>query len=107
MRLNSCIASEKPPQLCDAGPIDDLHWTRLRLDRLSLLSRYEFIQVDTKQGWSVTMMCMSSNHQSFSYMQGYGKAPVGEIPANSTLSVDVELLSIKTNPFKSNAVEAS
>ncbi|MEW5298493.1 MAG: hypothetical protein WDW36_001609 [Sanguina aurantia] len=38
---------------------------------------------------------------------GYGKAPVGEIPANSTLSVDVELLSIKTNPFKSNAVEAS
>ena len=38
---------------------------------------------------------------------GYGAAQVGEIPPNSTLQLDVELLSIKTSPlgFRTKLVE--
>ena len=37
----------------------------------------------------------------FNLVQGYGSKGIGEIPADATLELDVELLSVKTSPFGS------
>ena len=39
--------------------------------------------------------------------KGYGNVQIGEIPPNSTITLDIELLSIKTNPlgFRTKLVE--
>ena len=32
-------------------------------------------------------------------LQGYGERGIGEVPGGAVLELDVELLSVKTNPF--------